>query len=71
MSILGYNPFEEFRGRGTFETLGAGLELLPGQLGFKCNFAYMHPDTKVITHRRVDRQFDKWGLELVEYLDGL
>ena len=71
MSILGYDPFTQFRGRGTFETLGAGLSLLPGQLGFKCNFAYMDSTTSTVTHRRVDRQFDKWGLPLVHYLDGL
>jgi 2,3-bisphosphoglycerate-independent phosphoglycerate mutase len=54
MSILGYNPFEEFKGRGTFETIGAGINLLPDQLGFKCNFAYINTKTSIIEKRRVD-----------------
>lgn len=69
MSLLGYNPFTEFRGRGTFETIGAGIDILPGELGFKCNFGYMQE--RVVKKRRVDREFDLWGLELVEALDGL
>lgn len=24
MNIFGYNPFKEYRGRGSFETMGAG-----------------------------------------------
>ena len=69
MSILGYNPFLEFRGRGTFETIGAGIDLLPDQLGFKCNFAYLNTNTSLIQKRRVDREFDRWGLQLITYLN--
>ena len=55
MSILGYDPFKEFKGRGTFETVGAGIDLQADELGFKCNFGYMNPETRIIQKRRVDR----------------
>ena len=28
MNIFGYNPFEEYRGRGAFETIGSGLSMV-------------------------------------------
>lgn len=41
MNIFGYNPFKEYRGRGSFETMGAGQEMEPNEIAFKCNFAHM------------------------------
>jgi 2,3-bisphosphoglycerate-independent phosphoglycerate mutase len=28
MNIFGYNPFEEYKGRGAFETIGSGLSMV-------------------------------------------
>jgi 2,3-diphosphopglycerate-independent phosphoglycerate mutase len=28
MNIFGYNPFKEYRGRGSFETIGSGLAMV-------------------------------------------
>ena len=28
MNIFGYNPFKEYRGRGSFETIGSGLPMV-------------------------------------------
>lgn len=70
MSLLGYDPFTQFRGRGTFETIGAGIDINPGELGFKCNFGYMDSN-KIVLKRRVDREFDTWGLDLVDAIDNL
>ena len=39
LSILGYNPRHCYRGRGSFEAMGAGLEMEVGDVAFKCNFA--------------------------------
>lgn len=39
LSILGYNPRQCYRGRGSFEAMGAGLEMELGDVAFKCNFA--------------------------------
>lgn len=71
MNIFGYNPFKEYRGRGSFETLGSGIAMDFNEIGFKCNFAYMDPQTKLVHKRRVDREFDKWGRPLIESIDKM
>lgn len=35
LSLLGYNPRIYYRGRGAFESLGAGLAMVPGDIAFK------------------------------------
>ena len=40
LSLLGYNPFEIYKGRGSFEVMGSGLDMKPNEIGFKSNFAY-------------------------------
>lgn len=70
MSIFGYDPYRNYQGRGSFETLGAGLDLDYDDIAFKCNFATLDPETGLVTRRRVSRQFYKWGLELCSYLDN-
>ncbi|KAJ0408116.1 hypothetical protein P43SY_002086 [Pythium insidiosum] len=39
MSIFGYDPLIHYRGRGSFEAMGAGLPMDKGDVAFKCNFA--------------------------------
>lgn len=70
LNIFGYTPTQYYKGRGAFETEGAGLPMKAGDIAFKCNFAYMDPKTKVVEKRRVDRNFQDWGLELVDLLDN-
>jgi len=43
MSIFGYEPRKHYKGRGSFETMGAGLDMQPGDIAFKCNFATCEP----------------------------
>lgn len=38
LSLLGYNPFECYSGRGPIEAAGAGIELKKGDIGFRINF---------------------------------
>ena len=71
LNIFGYPPMTFYKGRGAFETEGSGLLMEPGEIAFKCNMAYMNPETQIVEKRRVDRQFQKWGLELIEYLNTL
>ena len=71
MNILGYNPFTEYRGRGSFETLGSGIPMDFNEIGFKCNFASMDKNTKIVYKRRVDREFHKWGIPLIDAINGL
>lgn len=35
MSMFGFDPRRYYRGRGAFETMGAGLEMRPGDIAFK------------------------------------
>lgn len=35
LSILGYDPRIYYRGRGAFESMGAGLAMSPGDIAFK------------------------------------
>lgn len=51
--------------------MGSGLPMSFDDIAFKCNFAYINDETGVVEHRRVDRDFDKWGIPLCDYLNGL
>jgi len=61
LSLLGYDPRLAQRGRGAFEALGAGLELRDGDVAFKCNFAVLDEERRVVTARRCDRDFERDG----------
>ncbi|KAI8970500.1 2,3-bisphosphoglycerate-independent phosphoglycerate mutase-domain-containing protein [Pilobolus umbonatus] len=70
MSILGYNPRKNYKGRGAFECMGAGLDMNPGDIAFKCNFAYVD-EKDIVKYRRADRHFEGIGPILCHYLDGI
>ncbi len=50
LALLGYDPFEVYRGRGPFEAAGAGMELEPEDVAFRCNFATLK-DGKIVDRR--------------------
>lgn len=56
-AILGYDPHEHHTGRGPLEAVGAGLEVKPGDLAYRVNFATVEKDGDgwVIQDRRVGR----------------
>ncbi|KAL8240823.1 hypothetical protein R6Q59_014178 [Mikania micrantha] len=39
LSLLGYDPHVYYRGRGAFESMGAGLAMAPGDIAFKASVA--------------------------------
>lgn len=73
MSILGYNPHEEYTGRGPLEAVGAGLTLREGfEVAFRANFATIDPDTRRIIDRRCGRNLSSQeARELARALDGM
>lgn len=73
LSILGYNPHEEYTGRGPLEAVGAGLTLREGyEVAFRANFATIDPDTRRIIDRRCGRNLtSEEARELARALDGM
>lgn len=71
LSLLGYDPRVYYRGRGAFESMGAGLAMSPGDIAFKSNFATLEESTGVVTSRRADRHFEEEGPILCAALDGM
>jgi len=53
MAILGYDPWEHYKGRGPFEAKGVGLDVRVGDVAFRCNFATV--DGRRVVDRRADR----------------
>ena len=45
-----------YRGRGAFESMGAGIAMSPGDIAFKCNFATLDTKSGIVTSRRADRR---------------
>lgn len=70
LGLLGYDPFVG-RGRGSFETMGGGLDLEAGDIGFKCVFSWMNNVTGIVERRKSDSGFSEWGKELSNQLTGL
>lgn len=54
ISILGYDPYEVYTGRGPFEAAGVGVDVLPGDIAFRCNFSTAD-ENGIITDRRAGR----------------
>ncbi len=69
LSILGYNPYEVYTGRGPFEAAGVGVDVLPGDIAFRCNFSSAN-DEGIVTDRRAGR-IKKGTKELAEKINGM
>ena len=54
ISLLGYDPFKYSTGRGVIEAVGAGLDVVDGDLALRCNFATLGKGNEIID-RRVKR----------------
>jgi 2,3-bisphosphoglycerate-independent phosphoglycerate mutase len=51
LALLGYDALECYRGRGALEALGAGIDVRPGDVAFRGNFAYVDEDGVVVDRR--------------------
>ncbi len=48
LSILGYNPKEEYTGRGPLEALGAGIDIGKDDISLRCNYSTINSDKVLI-----------------------
>eukprot|EP01006_Ploeotia_vitrea_P022117 TRINITY_DN54532_c0_g1_i1.p1 TRINITY_DN54532_c0_g1~~TRINITY_DN54532_c0_g1_i1.p1 ORF type:complete len:429 (-),score=16.91 TRINITY_DN54532_c0_g1_i1:451-1737(-) len=71
LSIFGYEPHTHYRGRGSFESMGAGIDMEAGDIAFKSNFATLDVPTNTVLFRRADRNFEHLGPRLCNTLDGI
>ena len=69
LALLGYDPYETYKGRGTFEALGAGMKLAPGEVAFRCNLCTVD-EQLVVKDRRAGRKDDGFA-ELYRGLDNM
>jgi len=53
LSILGYDAEKIYTGRGPFEAAGAGIDVKPGDIAFRCNFATVKDG--IVVDRRAGR----------------
>lgn len=54
LAILGFDPYKYYTGRGPFEAAGIGMDVKPGDICFRVNFATVDQDLR-ITDRRAGR----------------
>ncbi|MGX8693492.1 2,3-bisphosphoglycerate-independent phosphoglycerate mutase [Methanobrevibacter sp.] len=69
LSILGYNPYEVYTGRGPFEANGVGVDVLAGDIAFRCNFSTADEDL-IVTDRRAGR-IKEGTKEIVDVLNTM
>jgi len=69
LALLGYDPYKVYTGRGPFEAAGAGIAVKGGDVAFRCNFATVDRDMRVLD-RRAGR-IKVGTVELAQSLDGM
>ncbi|MCD6361683.1 MAG: 2,3-bisphosphoglycerate-independent phosphoglycerate mutase [Armatimonadetes bacterium] len=69
MAILGYDPYQYYRGRGPFEARGVGIDVRPGDVAFRCNFSTVE-GRKVVDRRagRIKEGTDRLAAAINEQL---
>ncbi|MGB9683495.1 MAG: 2,3-bisphosphoglycerate-independent phosphoglycerate mutase [Candidatus Bathyarchaeales archaeon] len=70
LALLGYDAFQVYSGRGAFEALGWGIKVLDSDVCFRCNFATIDENFKVLD-RRAGRIADADAAKLAESLKAI
>ncbi len=69
LALFGYDPYRTYTGRGPIEAAGVGIQVSPGDVAFRCNFATVNKSLKIID-RRAGR-IKSGTSELAKALDGM
>lgn len=56
LALLGYDPYKFYTGRGPIEAAGVGIELRPGDVAFRANFATVVGNGSIFEKVVVDRR---------------
>jgi 2,3-bisphosphoglycerate-independent phosphoglycerate mutase len=70
LALLGYDSLKVYSGRGALEAVGSGVEVLPGDVAFRCNFATVDKNF-VVLNRRAGRIANEDAAKLAESLQNV
>jgi len=56
LALLGYDPYKYYSGRGPIEAAGVGIEVKPGDVAFRANFATVEGEGSIFDKIVVDRR---------------
>jgi len=70
LALLGYNALKVYSGRGAFEAIGSGVNVLPDDVAFRCNFATVD-NNLVVLDRRAGRISNEDASKLAESLQKI
>ncbi|HME52381.1 MAG TPA: alkaline phosphatase family protein [Candidatus Lokiarchaeia archaeon] len=69
LALLGYDPLQNYIGRGPLEALGEGVETDEGDVIIRLNFATIDPSTMNVLDRRAGRLETEDAAMLFQYLN--
>jgi 2,3-bisphosphoglycerate-independent phosphoglycerate mutase len=67
LALLGYDALKVYSGRGALEAIGSGVEVMPGDVAFRCNFATVN-ENLVVLDRRAGRIANEDATKLAQSL---
>lgn len=70
LALLGYDVLKVYSGRGALEAIGSGINVLPSDVAFRCNFATVNEDL-VVLDRRAGRIANEDAAKLAESLQKI
>jgi 2,3-bisphosphoglycerate-independent phosphoglycerate mutase len=70
LALLGYDALKVYSGRGALEAVGSGMNVLPGDVAFRCNFATVD-NNLVVLDRRAGRISNEDAAKLTESLQKI
>ncbi len=70
LALLGYDVLKIYSGRGALEAIGSGVEVWPGDVAFRCNFATVNEDL-IVLDRRAGRIANEDAARLAESLQKI